>query len=153
RRATNAKTASRASAHSCVSSLGTADAMRLAMNRLLLGYSPDFDLFDDASSIATTSFEHEPAVFEADLIEETTELLEVAGRPALPAALAHLLRDAVPAGTTIDRALEAELVKLLQRAAHIALPTPTALTSHDGAARASRFFGIELEGLSPEDQD
>lgn len=125
------------------------------MNRLLLGYSPDFDLFDDASKVeAATSPEHEGSVLESDHSEAATELLEAAGRPALPALLAQLLRGAAPAaGGTIHRAVEGELVKLLHRAARVALPTQHALTLHDGAARASRFFGIELEGLSPEDQE
>lgn len=125
------------------------------MNRMLLGYSPDFDLFDDAAS-AATSFEHEASVLDTDRSEATTALLEVAGRPALPALLARLLRNAAhAAGQTIDRAVEGELVRLLQRAARLALPAP-GLAAHDGhdrATQASRFFGIELEGLSPEDQE
>jgi hypothetical protein len=122
------------------------------MNRMLLGYNPDLDIFEDASSIAT-SLEHEASVLDTDRTEAATELLEVSGRPALPALLARLLRDAAhAAGQTMDRAVEGELVRLLQRAAHIALPAAS-IASPDGAARASRFFGIELEGLSPEDQE
>jgi hypothetical protein len=122
------------------------------MNRMLLGYNPDLDIFDDAPSVAT-SFEHEASVLDSDRTEAATALLEVAGRPALSALLARLLRDAAQtAGRTMDRAVEGELVRLLQSAARIALPA-VSIASRDGATRASRFFGIELEGLSPEDQE
>ena len=125
------------------------------MNRMLLGYSADFDIFDEAPS-TTTSFEHEASVLDTDRSEAATELLEVAGRPAMPALLARLLRNAAyeahPKRQTMDRAVEGELVRLLQRAARIALPAAS-IASHDGATQASRFFGIELEGLSPEDQE
>lgn len=122
------------------------------MNRILLGYSPDLDLFDDAASAAAT-FEHQASGPDTDCSEAATELLEAAGRPALPPLLARLLRRAAhAAGGTIDRAVESELVQRLQRAARVALPAPGPGTG-DGAALASRFFGIELEGLSPEDQE
>lgn len=122
------------------------------MNRTLLGYNPDFDIFERGSSVAT-SLEHETSLLDTDLTEAATELLEVAGRPALPALLARVLRNAArTAGRTMDRAVEGELVRLLQRAARIALPA-AGIASRDGAAQASRFFGIELEGLSPEDQE
>lgn len=125
------------------------------MNRLLLGYDPDFDLFDDVTPIVTPSPEPEGPARELDHAAAATALLEASGPAALPAVLARLLqRAARAAGGTIDRALERELIGLLQRAARVALPEPCAFASPGGcAARASRFFGIELEGLSPEDQE
>jgi hypothetical protein len=122
------------------------------MNRMLLGYNPDFDIFEDGSSVATSPG-HEVSLLDTDRTEAATELLEVAGRPALPALLARLLRNAAQAaGGSVDRAVEGELVRLLQRAARVALPAASP-TARDGATQASRFFGIELEGLSPEDQE
>jgi hypothetical protein len=122
------------------------------MNRLLLGYSPEFDLFEDEASAATSSARG-ASVLEPDRSEAATVLLESAERSALPTVLARLLRNAARAtGRTIEMNVEGELVRLLQHAAHIALPR-TGIVSSDGAARASRFFGIELEGLSPEDQE
>jgi hypothetical protein len=122
------------------------------MNRMLLGYSPDFDLFDEAAP-APISLGGEASVLHDDHTEEATELLEVARSPALPALLARLLRSAArAAGGSMDEAVESELVRLLQRAARVALPTMSA-TSADGSVQAGRFFGIELEGLSPEDQE
>jgi hypothetical protein len=122
------------------------------MNRMLLGYNPDFDIFEAAPSVATSST-REASVLDTDRSEAATELLEVAGRPALPALLARMLRSAAhAAGQTMNRAVEGELVRVLQRAARIALPT-AGIASHDGQTQASRFFGIELEGLSPEDQE
>jgi hypothetical protein len=123
------------------------------MNKLLLGYSPDFDLFEEAPSLAPSPEHESPLQGSSDRSEAATELLEVAGRPALPALLSRLVRDAThTAGPALDRAVEGELLRLLQRAARIALPTG-GLAAHDTATQASRFFGIELEGLSPEDQE
>jgi hypothetical protein len=125
------------------------------MNRMLLGYSPDFDLFDEAAP-APISFDGEASVLHGDHTEEATELLEVARSTALPALLARLLRSAArAAGGSMDAAVEGELVRLLQRAARVALPTLSSINaaSSDGSVQASRFFGIELEGLSPEDQE
>lgn len=122
------------------------------MNRILLGYNPDLDLFDEVPFKRAT-LEHEASLLEGDRSEAATALLEAAGRPALPALLARLMRRAAPrTGRTLDRAVERELVRLLQRAARIALPAP-GIAAGDGATQASRFFAIELEGLSPEDQE
>lgn len=124
------------------------------MNRLLLGYNPDFDLLDDALPIVTASLGHQGWPLATDCIEGATALLESLGRATLPAVLARLLRCAASAGGgTIDRAVEGALIQLLQRAAAIALPVPAAPAPGDGAARASRFFGVEFEGLSPEDRE
>ncbi len=119
------------------------------MNRLLLGYSPDLDIFDDALRAAPQT-DRETFALEADENEQAAELLEVGCRPGLAACIARLLRRAAPG--PIEPAVERELVRLLQGAAHIALPTMSAV-SHGNSAQASRFFGIELEGLSPEDQE
>jgi hypothetical protein len=126
---------------------------RPAMNRMLLGYSPDFDLFEEEASMVAIAPEHEASLQSSDHTEAATELLEVAGRPALPSLLTRLLRRAAhTVAPTLDRAVEGELLRLLQRAARIALPTRS-IASRDTATQASRFFGIELEGLSPEDQE
>ena len=120
------------------------------MNRMLLGYNPDLDLFEDA---AVGSVEPDASVLRGDCSEAATALLEAAGRAALPALLSRLLRRAAQAaGGTLDRAVEGELVRRLRQAARLALPVP-GVQAHDGAAQASRFFGVELEGLSPEDQE
>lgn len=120
------------------------------MNRMLLGYNPDLDLFQDAPGGAAPSG---GSVLRSDCSAAATALLEVAGRPALPALLARLLRRAArDAGGSLEREVEGELVRRLRQAARFALPGP-GLRSDDGAARASRFFGVELEGLSPEDQE
>ncbi|MBS0609732.1 MAG: hypothetical protein JSS19_10325 [Proteobacteria bacterium] len=124
------------------------------MNRLLLGYDPDFDLFADARLRAATSRGREPLALANDRTEAATELLEAVGCPMLPTALRRLLRSAArAAGGSIDGPLEVELIRLLQHAACIALPAPRTLAARNVAARAGRFFGIELEGLSPEDQE
>jgi hypothetical protein len=123
------------------------------MNRLLLGYSPDFDIFDDLPRglrSRRTRAQREAAASHADDPAQAAELLEAADHGELHAALTRLLRGA--AGTALRPAVEAGLVRLLRHAAAQALPSPGA-RSRDAPARASRFFGIELEGLSPEDQE
>jgi hypothetical protein len=128
------------------------------MNRMLLGYNPDFDLFEEESA-AARPLKHAASVLDADRSEAATELLEATGQStpsSLPNLLAQWLRRAAHAasGRRLNAAVEGELVRLLHRAARGALPhSTTRLVSGDGAARASRFFGIELEGLSPEDQE
>lgn len=122
------------------------------MNRMLLGYDPDLDIFED-EVFALGSVQPEASVLRADRSAAATALLEVAGRAALPALLARLLRRAArAAGGTLDRAVEGQLVQRLRHGARTALPTPGRYT-HDGAVQASRFFAVELEGLSPEDQE
>lgn len=123
------------------------------MNRLLLGYSPDFDIFDEVPRVPhsmSTRAQRQAARSHADDPAQAAELLEAADQGELHAALTRLLRGA--AGTALRPAVEAELGRLLLQAAVQALPSPD-VTSRDAQARASRFFGIELEGLSPEDQE
>ncbi len=125
------------------------------MNRLLLGYSPDFDVFDDAAPTPHTNrararLDREAVGFDADNAEQAAELLDVAGQPGLNGLLLRLVRGA--SGATIRPAVEVELVRLLERAAKQVLPTMGA-ASRGAPARASRFFAIELEGLSAEDQE
>jgi hypothetical protein len=129
------------------------------MNRLLLGYSPDFDVYEDAphARLASGRTEREPQRFEAQSTELAAEFLEVVGRPGSAALLDRLVRSAARAsGRALKDAVATELVGLLQKAARRALPAlhaPGAAGAGTASAWASRFFGIEVEGLSPEDQE
>lgn len=115
-------------------------------NRMLLGYAPDFDVFDHAADPKPIRPESEASVLHRDHTEEATSLLAVVSGPALPALLAQLVRHtAHQAGRAIAPAVQGELVRLLGRAARMVLP--------DRAAPAGHLLGVELEGLSPEDQE
>ncbi len=127
------------------------------MNRLLLGYSPDLDVFDHSPA---TMFEqalvHCGVAFDTENTEQAASLLDVAGRPALTALLSRWIRrSAFASGRVVEDTVASELVELLLPAARYVLPSlnAPAITEGSAASRATRFFDIELEGLSPEDQE
>lgn len=131
------------------------------MNRMLLGYSPDLDVFDDAIDVTTTRRaarartrgDRAALALETDETEQAAELLDAAQRRGISAWLADRLRGAASAsGRATNPVVQAELIRWLERAARLALPVSNP-ASHDAAAKAERFFGIELEGLSAEDQE
>ena len=127
------------------------------MNRMLLGYSPDFDLFEDtdAAGPATGRASRKAVVFDTESAGLAAELLNAAAGPQLAATLRRLVRvHAAPAA--LDPAAAASLVALLRSAARQALPLVSAATARQAGTtykRMGRFFGIELEGLTPEDQE
>ncbi|CAN7506398.1 hypothetical protein LJR130_003501 [Variovorax sp. LjRoot130] len=126
------------------------------MNRMLLGYSPDFDIFEDTkgTALAPSRASRKAVVFDTETTGQAAELLNAAGRPGFGATLGRLVR--ATAGGAIDDAVATELVALLQSAARRAMPAvnaPTSLDASSASTRMGRFFGIELEGLSPEDQE
>ena len=108
------------------------------MNETLLAYDPGFDLFVDAPAP-----DHAP-------LEAAVDLLAHAGGPGLHGWLHALLRRATRGGLRPDVA--SALATLLARAARSVL-LPTAAGESTPAAQASRVFGMELEGLSAEDQE
>jgi hypothetical protein len=129
-----------------------------AMNRLLLGYSPDLDIFDNSpATMIRPGRVHCGVAFETENTERAASLLDVAGRPALTALLSRWIRhSAFASGRVVEDTVAAELVKLLLPAARYVLPSlnvPAITQENAVSLRASRFFDIELEGLSPEDQE
>jgi hypothetical protein len=125
--------------------------MRL-MNRLLLGYSPDLDLFDEAPPDVLAEGSHAVASG-VDSTGQALALLQALTRPPrLRAWLERLLQRA--ADSPLEAPLAAELAALLQGAALRVLPQPRPFGRKPGAlAQAGRFFDVELEGLSPEDRE
>ncbi|MGJ7507417.1 hypothetical protein [Variovorax sp. GT1P44] len=126
------------------------------MNRMLLGYNPDFDLFEDtrAAGPATAQAGRKAVVFDTESAGLAAELLNAASGQHLAATLGRMVR----AHATPNRSgpAAAELVALLRTAARQALPHVAGATArHTGTAykRMGRFFGIELEGLTPEDKE
>jgi hypothetical protein len=141
------------------------------MNRWLLDYNPESEMFeagavarDESKWRGATDTE---AVFgEADEMELAGGLLEVANEAGLDRFLGDLIDRAGHAiGRAAPTAVRATLGTMLSSAAKRALPiVGRALGQKVGGAggaavgaqvvdAAAKYFGLELEGLSPEDQE
>ncbi len=124
------------------------------MERRLLDYIPDLEI---AAAAPAPASPRRPAGDEDTEMAFGAALLEVAGGAELDAFLAALV--ARVGGAALPEApLGRALVAALRPAARVLLP----IRSGDGAAaagrgdlksRAARVFGLELEGLSPEDKE
>lgn len=129
------------------------------MNSLLLGYSPDYDLLDEpvAKASAPGPTSREAVRFDTETAGNAVALLNAPGGAALASVLGGLIRKAATsAGGRVRPAVGAVLVGQLRGAARQVLPALGVApgTPQPAAARSlGRFFGIELEGLSPEDQE
>ena len=126
------------------------------MNRMLLGYNPDFDAFDAEPAAVGGRARRGPApVFgSVDTMGLAIELLEVQSAAQLGATVERIVRRAGAAvGRPLAPAVARALAQVLQPAAQRALPGRGASGDSDDAKAAGRFFGLELEGLSPEDQE
>jgi hypothetical protein len=139
------------------------------MNRMLIDYTPETESADtEASPYGET--EWEPAagtVFtEVDEMELAAQLLEVRDEQELDRFLGDLIKRAGQAvGTFVRSPTGQALGGILKGAARQALPVAgRALGGYVGgergaqlgaqtAAAAGRLFGLELEGLSPEDKE
>ena len=127
------------------------------MNRLL-EYTPDMEFLDPALSHAGSDQNnlHAAMAFGAGLLEVNNQ-----------AELEHFLDElvsfvGVAANHAVAVPLGKSLVRVLSRAArhvlpiggaHAALATYTHDAHADPKIRAARIFGLELEGLSPEDKE
>ena len=128
------------------------------MKRMLLGYSPDLDVFDDeprqaGGDRAAGDAGGSALALEALSTERAAALLDSLHVRRLPTWIARRLsRAAAAAGGDLDEPLKHELVRRLAGLAPRALPVGGPLTP-DATARAARLFALELEGLSTEDQE
>ncbi|SFU62421.1 hypothetical protein [Pseudoduganella namucuonensis] len=117
------------------------------MNRRLLDYVPE--VMPSAPS-ASAPAQLEEGLEEGAEMEHGAALLEAGAGPALGRFLARLVAGAGPAGRAALRGpLGAALLPALDRAARAALPRDMA----DLKRKAATIFGLELEGLSPEDKE
>ncbi|MDQ1918880.1 hypothetical protein [Massilia pseudoviolaceinigra] len=130
------------------------------MNRRLLEYSPVFDIFTNAAPRAQAQeFEAGPLSDESADLALAAELLEA----DQPADLQRVLRRAIAGagvlGARVARSpmgplLVAELLRAVQP-----ILTPQRRLPHGASAKTvsinlgARMFGLELEGLSPEDKE
>jgi hypothetical protein len=137
------------------------------MNRRLLDYNPESETFE-AGAIARDESEWRgatdtEAVFgEADEMELAAGLLEVANEAGLERFLGDLIdRAGQVIGRAAPTAVRGTLGAMLSTAARQALPiVGRALGQKVGGAAgaqvvdaAAKYFGLELEGLSREDQE
>jgi hypothetical protein len=133
------------------------------MDRRLLDYDPEEETFETASAAPAAN----DAVFgEADEMELAASLLEVASEAGLDRFLGDLVGRAGRAvGRVAPASVGGALSTMLNTAARQTLPVVAGavgrrLGGGSGAGvaaqvvdAAARYFGLELEGLSPEDQE
>lgn len=124
------------------------------MNRKLLDYNPQFDVLEPAASMRT-DFELGRADAAASIFDQSEQLelaaalYEVRGQDSLQRFLQKMMRQ------TGLRGDQAPLQKLLQQAGQRILPRSAGLPSGtpDHIHGPAHILGLELEGLSPEDQE
>jgi hypothetical protein len=107
------------------------------MDRSLLQYRPEIEAFESRETTAQTE--------SADEMQLAAELLDRVDEGELEAYLVDLINRA---SKTADRPLHSTLAKILTNTARRLIPR----TGAPPNAAAARVFGVELEGLSPEDR-
>jgi hypothetical protein len=138
------------------------------LDRTQLEYSPELENYEyEQYEYGETEWNTEAGVFnEAEAMELATELLEVSSEAELDQFLGSLIKKAgQAAGKFIRSPVGQQLGGLLKGAAKKALPmVGSAIGGYFGgesgskigsqvASTAGRVFGLELEGLSLEDQE
>jgi len=111
------------------------------MDRRLIDYKPELELGNAAAETPEARDEYGEMSFAARLLEAET-----------PAVLAGVLKDLVARGGA-SAPLAGPLVGVLQRAARMVFPLNATRASGDLKRKAAAIFGMELEGLSPEDKE
>jgi hypothetical protein len=128
-----------------------------AMHRRLLDYNPEAETYE-ATAPTSPAGAHTEAVFgDADEMELAVGLLGVTNPAELEGFLGDVIDQASRAiGKAVPPAGKGALAGILTAAAKHALPViDSALEHHAGrtAGAAAKYLGLELEGLSPEDQE
>ena len=111
------------------------------MDRSLLEYRPEIEIFESP----VTTLDRQAGLAAVEEMQHAAELLDRVDEGELEGYLLELIDRA---GGTVDRPVRTALASILGRAAR-------RLVRRTGAppiASAGRTFGLELEGLSPEDQ-
>jgi hypothetical protein len=125
------------------------------MDRRLLDYIPELEL--PAIDAPRAAAEAEAGADELDDDVEmalAAELLEVSGPAELASFLADMVAQVGPAGVAGLRSpLGQAVVGILTRAVGQMLPIRATGDAADLKLRAAKIFGIEIEGLSPEDKE
>ena len=111
------------------------------MDRRLIDYKPELEFGSADREAPVQRDEYGEMSFAARLLEAET-----------PAVLAGVLKDLVARGGT-GSPLAGPLVGVLQRAARMVFPLNATRAPGDLKRKAAAIFGMELEGLSPEDKE
>ncbi len=112
-------------------------------DRRLLDYRPELELFGAPEGMAAWRDEYGEMDFAARLLEAQS-----------PDELRPVLADIVgQAGSGRPGALNAPIVGVLDRAARLVFPIDASRAPADLKRKAAGIFGLELEGLSPEDKE
>jgi hypothetical protein len=127
------------------------------MHRRLLDYNPEAETYE-ATSPTSPAGVHTEAVFgESDEMELAVGLLGIANHSELEGFLGDVIDQASRTiGKAVSPAGKSVLAGILTAAAKHALPViDSALEHRSGrtAGAAAKYLGLELEGLSPEDQE
>lgn len=117
------------------------------MNRRLLDYLPEMEFLDEAESEAPHG--------QAATMAYSADLLGLADTAQLEGFLAKLVRSIAAANRlSLDAALSKALVASLKGAVLTIMPIHSGANGGvDLKSKAARIFGMELEGLSPEDKE
>jgi hypothetical protein len=129
------------------------------MHRRLLDYNPEAETYKGISATGVGRASGQAVFSEADEMEPAAGLLGVTTRAELEHFLGDVVTQAGPAiGKAVPASARSALAGILTAAAKKALPfidgpvtrepTTTPLVS-----AAAKYLGLELEGLSPEDQE
>lgn len=111
------------------------------MDRRLIDYKPELELDGAAAETMVPRDEYGEMSFAARLLEAQS-----------PAELAGVLKDLVARGGA-GAAQAQPIVGVLQRAARMVFPLNATRAPADLKRKAAAIFGMELEGLSPEDKE
>ncbi len=150
--------------------------MNTALNRGLVQYSPEMESIDTFAGELPTAvaqrFAPNAETFNEGLVMEfAAELLEASSDTAFAETLGRLISRAGQAASraldlSTTQALQAKLLRLAKNALPFAgralgtlpaapssMPPAAATPAANPMARAAQAFGLELEGLSPEDKE
>lgn len=119
------------------------------MNRRLLDYIPEMEFLDEAEAPerATQPGQATTMTFGADLLDHADGAQLGVFLRKLVGSIAAA--DRVPVGAALGKAL----VAALQPVARAIMPIRSGGAGADSKTMAARMFGMELEGLSPEDKE
>lgn len=131
------------------------DHARPPIDRRLLDYRPELELPSAGDTAAPwrnrgAGYPARTAFSEHGEMDFAARLLEARSADELSAVLADLVG---PAADDRQRALRAPVLRVLGRAARMVFPLNATRAPADLKRKAAGVFGLELEGLSPEDKE
>jgi hypothetical protein len=128
-----------------------------AMNRRLLDYNPEAETYEATSPAVPVGVSSEAVFSEMDEMELAVGLLGVTTHAELESFLGDVINQA---GRVIGKAVPplggSALASILTAAAKQSLPVVDGVLEHrpsQTVSAAAKYLGLELEGLSPEDQE